>query len=101
MYTPQSLIADWKRAHSQKTFRQRIGLLPTLGGIALSAALIVNLIGGALSQRQLNNIHSGSYPSLQLSRSLEENLAGIQRGLQDAAGASDIDRLRDVDSLAA
>ena len=76
-----SLVAELKRAHTKKTFRQRIGLLPMLGGIALGATLVVNLIAGALSHRQLDGIHRGSYPSLQLSRSLEEKLAQVQRGL--------------------
>src|SRR2546423_2621278 len=94
------VVAEWKRAHSKKPFRQRIGLLPKLGGIALGATLVVNLIAGGLSQRQLDGIHRGLYPSLQLSRSLEERLAQVQRGLQDAVGAADIDRLAEVDTLA-
>ena len=97
----QAPIDAWKSAHTKKTFRQRIGLLPKLGGLALGATLVVNLIGGVLSQGQLNGIHSGSYPSVQLSRTLEESVAEIQRGLQDAAGAADADRLKEVDTLAA
>jgi methyl-accepting chemotaxis protein len=98
---PPSFIGNWKRAHARKTFRQRIALLPMLGGLALGATLAVNLIGSALSQRQLNAIESGSYPSLQFSRSIEQRLVDIQRGLQDVATAADADRLREVDSLVA
>ena len=85
-------FADW-------SFRWKLLLLPLLaggGGLLILAATLV--VGGAQSRR-FQLIENGYAPSLELSRDLEETLAAIQRGLQDAAAGANLDGLTTTDSL--
>src|SRR5215213_3655534 len=83
------------------SFRQKILLLPGLAAVALLLVLALTMGLGRTNEARLRSIRDGYYPSVQLSRSLQENLARIQRGLQDAATARDVDRLEEADSLRA
>lgn len=49
------------------------------------------------NEKLLTQIEATSYPSLELSRDLEEMLASVQRGMQDAVAAADMELLKDVD----
>ena len=83
------------------SFRHKILLLPGLAAVALLLVLALTMGLGRTNESRLRSIRDGYYPSVQLSRSLQENLARIQRGLQDAATARDVDRLEEADSLRA
>jgi methyl-accepting chemotaxis protein len=82
-------------------FRRKVLLFPAVAAAALVLILLLIIASGAVTERQLARIERGYYPSVQLSRTLEQSLARIQRGLQDAVGARDLDRLAEVDSLRA
>ena len=79
-------------------FRRKILLFPAVAACALVIILVLVLVSGAITEWQLTRIEQGYYPSVQLSRTLEQSLAEVQRGLQDAAAARDMDRLTEADS---
>lgn len=93
-----SRTGAWKGGTSF-SFRQKILLLPGIAAVALLLVLVLTTSLGRASERRLRSIHDGYYPSVQSSRNLQERLALIQRSLQDAATARDIDRLTEADSL--
>ena len=79
-------------------FRRKILLFPAVAAAALVIILVLVLSTSLLTERRLSRIERGHYPSVQLSRTLEQSLSDIQRGLQDAVAAREIDRLAEVDS---
>jgi methyl-accepting chemotaxis protein len=83
------------------SFRQKILVLPGVAAAALLVLLAITTGFGLVNERRLRTIREGYYPSVQTSRSLREDLAGLQRALQDAVGARDAERLADADSLRA
>src|SRR6185503_10836499 len=80
-------------------FRRKILLFPAVAAAALVIILLVVLSTSVLIERRLSRIERGYYPAVQLSRTLEESLSDIQRGLQDAVSAREPDRLAEVDSV--
>ena len=80
-------------------FRRKILLFPAVAAAALVIILLVFLSTSVLTERRLSGIERGYYPAVQLSRTLEESLSDIQRGLQDAVAAREPDRLAEVDSV--
>jgi methyl-accepting chemotaxis protein len=93
-----SKIGAWEGKRSF-SFRQKILFLPGFAALALLLVLVLTTSLGRASERRLRSIHDGYYPSVQSSRNLQEHLALIQRSLQDAAAARDVDRLTEADSL--
>ena len=83
------------------TFRQKILLLPAVAAVALLLLVTFTTVLGAINQGRLQTIRDGYYPSVQASRGLREDLAGLQRALQDAVGARDAERLAEADTLRA
>ncbi|HEX8848823.1 MAG TPA: HAMP domain-containing methyl-accepting chemotaxis protein [Gemmatimonadaceae bacterium] len=81
------------------SFRQKILLLPGLAAVALLLTLILTISLGSTNEKRLRAIRDGYYPSVQLSRSLQEDLSKLQRQLLDAASARDSDQLAIADSL--
>jgi methyl-accepting chemotaxis protein len=79
----------------------RIGMLPLLSGAGAVIAITIALVLGARSSHEQEHIQKGYYPSIELSRNLEDNLSSYQRRLQDAAASSDADKLASADTLAA
>jgi len=82
-------------------FRRKLMLFPSLAAVALALILLVSLVLGAVNERRLTRIERGYYPSVQLSRTLAEGLAAVQRTLQDAVAARDTNKLHDADTLRA
>jgi methyl-accepting chemotaxis protein len=80
-------------------FRRKILLFPAVAAAALVIILLVVLSTSVLIEGRLSRIERGHYPAVQLSRTLEESLSDIQRGLQDAVAAREPDRLSEVDSV--
>lgn len=81
------------------TFRQKILVLPFVAAVALGLVLVVTVALGTTNKNRLRTIREGYYPSVQASRGMREDLAALQRALQDAVGARDAERLAEADSL--
>ena len=81
-------------------FGQKIILLPAVAGVGALIIFAVAQILGRRSELELRQIEEGHTPSLEVSRSLETSLSDLQRGLQDAVAAQDVDALAQADSLA-
>lgn len=81
------------------SFRQKILLLPGLAAVALLLTLVLTVSLGRKNESRLRTIRDGYYPSVQLSRTLQEELSHLQRTLLDAASARDKDQLEGADSL--
>ncbi|HEX2780400.1 MAG TPA: methyl-accepting chemotaxis protein [Gemmatimonadaceae bacterium] len=81
------------------SFRQKILLLPGLAAVALLLTLVLTISLGRTNEARLRTIRDGYYPSVQVSRSLQENLSRLQRQLLDAASARDSEQLVTADSL--
>jgi len=74
-------------------------LLPILAGIAILVIFVAVQTSAARTARLVEHIDDGYIPKIDLSRDLVENLAEIQRGLQDAAAAADPQILDETDLL--
>ncbi len=72
-------------------FRYKVLLLPALASVGFLLTLLVTMVLGARSAEKLRIAETGHRPSLEMSRNLESILSQIQRGLQDAAAASNAD----------
>ena len=81
------------------TLARKIALAPALAGLALSAILAATVVFGGAQRGALSRIERGYYPALQMQQRQQGLLAAMQRRLQDAAAASDLDGLREADSL--
>ncbi len=80
-------------------FQHKMLIGPALAGLAFCLVLAITLIFGSRSVSQMQLVESGYYPSVEMSRDLEDDLNAIQRGLQDAVAAKNSEALADTDSL--
>lgn len=80
-------------------FQHKMLVGPGLAAIAFCLVLMITLILGTRSVNQMQLVESGYYPSVEMSRDLEEDLNAIQRGLQDAVAAKNSEALSDTDAL--
>ena len=74
-------------------FQHKMLIGPALAGLAFCLVLAITLILGSRSVSQIRQVENGYYPSVEMSRDLEENLNAIQRGLQDAVAAKNSEGL--------
>ncbi|HEX7239653.1 MAG TPA: methyl-accepting chemotaxis protein, partial [Longimicrobiaceae bacterium] len=81
-------------------FSHRIILLPALAGIGMLLVLLVTVVSGNATRVSMERVEKGYVPSLDLSRTMEEELTALQRRLQDAVAASDAAALGGADSIA-
>src|ERR1700737_2535384 len=93
------MLSTLARTIDRLQFRQKLRLAPTVAAIALGLIFATNLLLGLAVQRQQTRIQHGYYPAVQLSGQLTEVLVSTQRALQDAAAASDRERLAVAASL--
>jgi methyl-accepting chemotaxis protein len=77
----------------------KVWTLPILAAAALILIVIVAPRAVTENDDLMNLIETGYFPASELTRDLTETLAGIQRGLQDAAAAQDEEFLSEADSL--
>lgn len=84
---------------SKLKFQQKMLIGPALAGLAFCLVLTITLILGSRNVSQMQQVESGYYPSVEMSRDLEEDLNAIQRGLQDAVAAKNREALADTDAL--
>ncbi len=86
-------------AFDRLTFRRKMAILSGLVALALGLVLCISVGFGLLNDRSLRRIERELYPSIELSRTLEEILATAQHGLQVAVAVSDTDALVASDSV--
>jgi methyl-accepting chemotaxis protein len=82
-----------------RSFRQKIEMLPRLALTGLVVVFALSLLAGALNGWKLGQIGTGHVPALQRSRDMEETLERVQRDLQDAVALRDPQKLTDTDTL--
>lgn len=96
-----SLLPGTKRsvrhAFNNLKFHRKLLLLPVLATFGFAVVLIFSITLGKRSEQILLLVQKGYYPSVQLSGDLSDILKATERGLQDAAAASNTAALEDVD----
>ncbi|RMH17514.1 MAG: HAMP domain-containing protein, partial [Gemmatimonadetes bacterium] len=85
---------------SRLKFRHKLALLPGVAAAGGLVLLVVVAVQGGRSARQLELIENGYYPSVAMSRDLQEALTTLQRALQDAVAAADETQLDEADTVA-
>lgn len=86
------MLKNWKIAH-------KVTLLPALATLALLVILLITPQAVTQNEALITEIESGYFPASELGRDLVDLLAGIQRGLQDAVAARDMEFLSEPDAL--
>ncbi len=79
--------------------RHKILALPAISGVALLLILVISRSGQSENADLMSKIELGFVPAVQLGRSLEVDLADIQRGFQDAVAAADESMLIDTENF--
>jgi methyl-accepting chemotaxis protein len=87
------------RATRELSIQEKIRLLPKVAGAGMLVILLMTVVFGVLSTRGAHRIRHGYYPSVQLSREMREQLARIQRRLQDGVIARDSGPLEEADAM--
>jgi len=94
-----TLVRRWSRYLEDKTFRERIRLLPIGATVALGLIFVLSVSLGSLNSRRLSKIDEQYYPALRIARDQRETLAKLQRELENAVGARDSGMLAATDSV--
>jgi methyl-accepting chemotaxis protein len=81
------------------SFRYKMLFAPALAVAGFFIVLLVTLVLGNRSVSGLKEVQNGFYPSVEMSQDLDENLAAIQRGFQDAVAAKNVEALSETDAL--
>jgi methyl-accepting chemotaxis protein len=80
-------------------FRHKLLVLPVLAGVGFLIVFAVSLWFSVRNQRLLTLIETGYYPAVATSENLTQDLAAIQRSLQDSVAAANAAAIEDVDKL--
>lgn len=94
-----SAIALWRARIERLGFREKLGLIPSVAAVALTAILLLNVGTGLLTDLRQHTIENQYYPAVSASRDLQAELRSVQRALQDAVTSGDSGTLRVADSL--
>jgi methyl-accepting chemotaxis protein len=78
-------------------FRHKLLVLPLLAGVGFLVVFAVSLFFSVRNQQLLERIESGYYPAVATSEKLNQNLANIQRSLQDSVAAANAAAVEDAD----
>jgi methyl-accepting chemotaxis protein len=78
-------------------FWQKVVLMPGLATLGFAIVFVTVLVSNSRNARLIERVFQGDVPALEVSRSLLETLASIQRGLQDAASSADAGILAEMD----
>ena len=81
------------------SFRYKMLIVPALAVIGFCVVFLVTVMLGIRSSGKLREVQTGYYPSVEMSQDLNDDLAGIQRGLQDAVAAKNVEALSETDAL--
>ncbi|TAK10033.1 MAG: methyl-accepting chemotaxis protein [Candidatus Manganitrophaceae bacterium] len=80
-------------------FTHKIVLMPSLATAAFLLILVFTQMGRNADQDVMTQIENEYFPALELSRDLETVLANIQRSLQDAVAADDVEAIEKTDAI--
>lgn len=80
-------------------FREKLGLIPSVAAVALTAILLLNIATGMLTDIRQSAIENRYYPAVRASRDLQAELRAVQRALQDAVTTGDSTALATADSV--
>jgi methyl-accepting chemotaxis protein len=80
-------------------FRSRVLLLPLVAALSYVLIFLINGYLGARDAEVLTSIENGYVPEVALSNDLRRTIESIQRTLQDAVAAEDLDALARADAL--
>ncbi|HEX6095563.1 MAG TPA: methyl-accepting chemotaxis protein [Thermoanaerobaculia bacterium] len=80
-------------------FRHKLLVLPVLAGVGFLIVFAVSLWFSVRNQRLLTLIETGYYPAVATSENLTQDLAAIQRSLQDSVAAANAAAVEDADKL--
>ena len=94
-----NVIARWRTRIERLGFREKLGLIPSVAAVALSAILLLNVAAGLITDLRQHAIENEYYPAVRASRDLQTELRSVQRALQDAVTTSDTAGLATADSL--
>ena len=94
-----SAIAFWRTRVERLGFREKLGLIPSVAAVALTAILLLNVATGLLTDLRQHTIENEYYPAVRASRDLQTELRNVQRALQDAVTTGDTMGLGTADSL--
>ncbi|RKI54884.1 methyl-accepting chemotaxis protein [Corallococcus sp. AB049A] len=81
-------------------FKHKVLLLPVLAALFLVAIIGLSELLGRSTRQHLERIEKGYVPAVLLSRDLDVLLQQLQRGLQDAVAAEDLEQLAESDAVA-
>ena len=81
------------------SFRYKMLIAPALAVVAFCIVLLVTLTLGNQSVSNLQEVQIGYYPSVEMSQDLDSDLGAIQRGLQDAVAAKNVEGLAETDAM--
>ncbi len=81
--------------------KYKLLLMPAFATVGFLLVLAVSGYLDRKTERELVMVQTGYYPSVDLSRDVEDGLSKLQRGLQDAVAASNASALEDADKLKA
>jgi methyl-accepting chemotaxis protein len=84
---------------SRLRFVHKVVLMPVVAAIGFAVILAMVLRDSSHNSTLMQRIYKGHIPALDTYRFLQETLATIQRGLQDAAASADMTVLADQDAL--
>jgi methyl-accepting chemotaxis protein len=92
-------VRYWTRYLANRSFRDRIRLLPLGATAALATIFVLTTALGMLNSQRLSQIEQRYYPALRFSRDMRETLAALQQQLQNSVGARDSQTLAGTDTL--
>lgn len=84
---------------SRLKFVHRIILMPVVAGLGFFLVLAMLLRDSSHNQTLMQRMYKGYIPAADAYRSLQETLATIQRGLQDAAASAEASLVAEQDAL--
>jgi two-component system, cell cycle sensor histidine kinase and response regulator CckA len=82
-------------------FSHKVLLMPAFAGISFVAVLCINELTGTRNSALIETIQTEYLPALELRRDIETSLVEVQRALQDAVSAEDVEALLRADVLSA
>jgi methyl-accepting chemotaxis protein len=81
------------------SFRYKLFSLPLVATLTFLLVLLVAIVLGQRNGLLLEDIELGHYPAVELNRDLQETLDTVQRSLQDAVAAEEVEALGSTDEL--
>ena len=94
-----SIVAPWRSRIERLGFREKLGLIPSVAAVALTAILLLNVAAGLITDVRQHTIETRYYPAVHAARDLQGELRAVQRALQEAISIGDSAALASADSL--